>query len=121
MLETVSTILATLHAFFVIRASVDPRIQLFLRQGPLASALLWVCHASGLVEIRSMKIWCVDRELEEPRAFEFSGETPPPMLALTEVVHGMQRLREFELVRSDADTAVYVETSESAKRWRLAA
>ena len=68
-----------------------------------------------------MKIWCVDRELEEPRAFEFSGETPPPMLALTEAVNGNQRLREFELVRSEAGIAVYVETSESARRCRLAA
>jgi|MudIll2142460700_1097286.scaffolds.fasta_scaffold1539816_1 hypothetical protein len=68
-----------------------------------------------------MKIWCVDRESEEPRAFEFSGEVPPPMLALTERANGMQRLREFELVRSDTDSAVYVETPESAKRWRLAA
>ncbi len=68
-----------------------------------------------------MTVWCVYRESEEPVAFEFNCDTPPPMLALTEVVNGAQRLREFELVRGNAGSAVYVETSESARRLHLAA
>ena len=69
----------------------------------------------------AMTVWCVYRESEEPLEFQFSCETPPPMLAFTEVVNGTQRLREFELVRGDTSAAVYVEPPESAKRLRLAA
>lgn len=68
-----------------------------------------------------MKIWCMSRESDASLSFEIGGEKAPRMLAIPETFNGHQRLREFELLKDQSDSAVYVETQESANRARIAA
>ena len=68
-----------------------------------------------------MKIWCVSRQADASLAFEIGGEKAPRMVAIPETVNGHQRLREFELLNGQSDSAVYIETEASAERIRIAA